>query len=306
MEGLIIKNISNDYTIKSNNNNYICKARGKFRKDKITPLVGDIVNFDEKNNYILKINKRKNYLIRPNVANIDNALIVTSVKRPDLDTNLLDKLLTIISYNNIEPIICFTKLDLLTNEERKEIDKYINYYKNVGYKVLTNESKKNFKNIFSNKITVLPGQSGAGKSSLLNMLDKKLKLQTNEISDALNRGKHTTRHTELFEVLDGYIVDTPGFSQVDFCDMTERDIRDNMKEIFDNTHYCKYRDCLHIKEDGCKVKELVENGIILQSRYNNYKQFIELINKTRKQSYFMLFCNKGSVIYENIYINIKL
>ena len=282
MEGLIIKNISNDYTIKSNDNIYICKARGKFRKDKIIPLVGDIVNFDEKNNYILKINKRKNYLIRPNVANIDNALIVTSVKKPDLDTNLLDKLLTIISYNNIEPIICFTKLDLLTKEERKEIDKYINYYKNIGYKVVTNESKDNFKNIFKNKITVLTGQSGAGKSSLLNMLDNNLKLKTNEISTSLNRGKHTTRHTELFELLDGYIVDTPGFSQVDFYDMKETDIRDNMKEIFDNTHYCKYRDCMHIKEDNCKVKELVSAGQILPSRYNNYKQFIEIINKTRK------------------------
>ena len=277
MEGLIIKNISNDYTIKSNNHIYLCKARGKFRKEKLTPLVGDNVTFDEKTNYILKINKRKNYLIRPSVSNIDNALIVTSVKQPDLDTNLLDKLLTIISYNNIEPIICFTKLDLLNEDEKENIKIYIDYYKKIGYKVVTNEKKENFNNLFKNKITVLTGQSGAGKSSLLNMLNPRLKLKTNEISKALNRGKHTTRHTELYELLDGYIVDTPGFSGVDFHDMTEEDIRHNMKDIFDASHNCKYKDCTHIKEDNCHVKELVKLGEILPSRYENYKHFIKNI-----------------------------
>ena len=277
MEGLIIKNISNDYTVKSNNHIYLCKARGKFRKEKITPLVGDNVIFDEKTNYILKINKRKNYLIRPSVSNIDNALIVTSVKQPDLDTNLLDKLLTIISYNNIEPIICFTKLDLLNEDEKENIKIYIDYYKKIGYKIVTNEKKENFNNLFKNKITVLTGQSGAGKSSLLNMLNPRLKLKTNEISKALNRGKHTTRHTELYELLDGYIVDTPGFSGVDFHDMTEEDIRHNMKDIFDASHNCKYKDCTHIKEDNCHVKELVKLGEILPSRYENYKQFIKNI-----------------------------
>ncbi len=282
MEGLIIKNISNDYTVKNNNNIYICKARGKFKKDKIIPQVGDKVTFDEKNNYILKIHKRKNTLIRPSVANIDQALVVTSVKSPDLDTNLLDKLLTIISYNNIEPIICFTKLDLLSNKELESINNYISYYKKIGYKVVTNTNKNNFKNLFKGKITVLTGQSGAGKSSLLNFLKPSLKLRTNEISKALNRGKHTTRHTELYELYDGYLVDTPGFSNVDFHDMNKIDIRDNMKEMFDNLHNCKYRDCIHIKEDGCAVTKLVEEGLIIPSRYNNYKHFINSINKTKK------------------------
>lgn len=277
MEGLIIKNISNDYVVKNNSKTYTCKARGKFRQNKITPLVGDKVIFDEQNNYILEIKKRKNYLIRPTVANIDQALIVTSVKNPNLDTNLLDKLLTIISYNNIEPIICFTKLDLLNKMELENINNYIEYYKKIGYKVVTNSSKNNFNNLFENKITVLTGQSGAGKSSLLNMLDENLELKTNEISYALNRGKHTTRHTELYELLNGFIVDTPGFSQVDFHGMTIYDIRDNMKDMFDNLHDCKYRDCMHIKEDGCQVKKMVETNQILTTRYNNYKQFIESI-----------------------------
>ena len=275
MKGLIIKNISNDYLVKTNKGEYLCKARGKFRNNNITPLVGDRVDIDENNNYILSIEKRKNFLIRPSVANIDQALIVTSVKEPDFSTNLLDKLLVIISYNNIEPIICLTKLDLLLDEERKKIDEYINYYSNIGYKVITNENKNNFKNIFKDKITVLTGQSGAGKSSLLNMLDKRLELKTNEISKALGRGKHTTRHTELYEINNGYVVDTPGFSAIDLTSIPKIAIRDNMKEMFDNLDNCKYRDCMHLKEDGCEVKRKVNDNKILISRYNNYKSFIE-------------------------------
>ena len=224
---------------------------------------------------MLEILPRTNCLVRPSVANVDQAIIVSSVKNPELDTYLLDKLLTIISYNNIEPIICFTKLDLLSSEERKDIDRYIEYYQNIGYKVVTNEDKNKFREILKDKITVLTGQSGAGKSSLLNLLDRRLDLRTDEISKALNRGKHTTRHTELFEVMDGYVVDTPGFSNVDFHGMSNMDIRDNMKEMFDNLDDCKYRDCMHIKEDGCAVKEKVKDGQIKKSRYNNYKSFIE-------------------------------
>ena len=275
MEGIIIKNISNDYLVKSGNNEYICRPRGKFRNMKLIPLVGDRVIFDEDKKYLLEIKTRKSSLIRPSVANVDQALIVSSVKKPDFDANLLDKLLTIISFNRIEPIICFTKLDLLNNDERVEIDKYIEYYRKIGYVVVTNEDKNNFKDLFRNKISVLTGQSGAGKSSLINLLDSNLNLKTDEISLSLNRGKHTTRHTELYELLDGYIVDTPGFSSVDFREMTVSDIRDNMKEMFDNLHYCKYRDCMHIKEDDCYVKDMVLNGKIIKSRYENYKNFVD-------------------------------
>ena len=274
MEGLIIKNISNDYTIKSNKGIYVCKARGKFRKDKIIPLVGDIVEFDENNNYILEIKPRKNELIRPSVVNVDQAIIVTSVKEPDFDTVLLDKMLTIVSYNNIEPIICLTKLDLLNEQEKQTIEDYEKYYTSIGYKVIHN-NKSELINILKNKLSVFTGQSGAGKSTLLNLLDNKLELKTNEISKALGRGKHTTRHVELFEVLDGYVVDTPGFSSIDFNGMNNIDIRDNMKEMFDNLNYCKYRDCMHEKEDGCVIKEKVMNGEIIKSRYNNYISFIK-------------------------------
>ena len=275
MEGIIIKNISNDYTVRTNNNDLIvCKPRGKFRNDKLTPLVGDKVIIDKDEKVILEIKKRKNELIRPRVANIDQAIIVTSVKHPDFDSFLLDKLLSIISFNNIKPIICFTKLDLLNNKELETINNYMKYYEKIGYTVTNNQNKQEILSLIKDKVTVFTGQSGVGKSSLLNILDKNLELKTNDISYALNRGKHTTRHTELFEVCEGFLVDTPGFSCVDFNGMTKLDIRDNMNEMFDNLHNCKYRDCLHIKEDGCYVKKLVEEKEILESRYENYKNFL--------------------------------
>ena len=214
MEGIIIKNQSNDYTVRTSNGLYVCKPRGKFRNDKITPLVGDSVIIDDINNYLLEILTRKNSLIRPPIANIDIALIAVSVKEPNFDSNLLDKLLTIISFNNIEPVICLTKLDLLTEEERNEIDKITSYYQRIGYIVTDNNNIKEIKKIIKNKKVVLAGQSGAGKSSILNRLDKNLSLETNEISKALGRGKHTTRCVTLYEVDGALIADTPGFSSV--------------------------------------------------------------------------------------------
>lgn len=273
MIGKIIKQISNDYTVKTEDKIYICKPRGKFRNLGINPLVGDEVLIDEKNNYILEILKRKNELDRPNVANIDQVVIVTSVKIPDFSSNLLDKLLTIIEYNNIKPIICFTKLDLINNEELASIEKIINYYKKIGYEVYKNTDQK-LKDIFKDKITVFAGQSGAGKSSLLNRLDNSLNIEIGEVSIALGRGKHTTRHTELLEVLGGLIADTPGFSSISFKGMTSSDIRDNFIEFNKYRDNCEYKDCMHVNEVNCAIKENIKNGNILQSRYDNYLKFI--------------------------------
>ena len=273
MEGRIIKQISNDYTIKADKE-YICKARGVFRNKKETPLVGDIVEFDPNKKIIVKIKPRLNSLVRPAISNVDQAVIVTSVKEPDFSTNLLDKLLTIIEYNKIKPIICFTKLDLLNELEYKKILEYMAYYENMGYLILTNENKKNFKDIFKNKITVFTGQSGAGKSSLLNLLDSSLELKTSEISHALGRGKHTTRHTELLEIDNGLVADTPGFSAIDLSALKPIEIRDNMLDMFQALETCKYRDCMHIKEDGCSIKNRLETDHILKERYMNYLNFI--------------------------------
>ena len=274
MEGKIIKLISNDYTVLSNNKKYICKSRGKFRKLKISPLVGDQVVFDDINNYILEVKKRKNELVRPPVANIDQAFIITSVKHHNFSTNLLDKLIDIIEFNNIEPIICFTKLDLLNKEEQNDIDVYINYYKKIGYKVFINTQISEIKEQFKNKISVFTGQTGAGKSTLLNNINPNLKIKTDDISYALGRGKHTTRHVELIELENGFVADTPGFSSLEFIDMKDIDIRDNFVEFELYKEKCKYRDCMHDKEDECEVKNKVRSGDILESRYQNYLNFI--------------------------------
>ena len=275
MEGKIIKIISNDYTVLANNKIYVCKSRGKFRNQNITPLVGDIVYFDEKNNYILEVKKRKNELVRPPVSNIDQAVIITNVK-PTFNTNLLDKLLCIIEFNNIKPIICFTKLDLLNEEELNDIKQYMEYYKKIGYDVYDNRNIEDIKRIFKDKITVFTGQSGAGKSTLLNKIDKNLNLKTDEISIALGRGKHTTRHVELLDIENGFVADTPGFSSIDFIGMSNEDIRDNFIEFNEYKDGCKYRDCMHLNEDDCNVKN---NPNIFNSRYENYKNFIENYKK---------------------------
>lgn len=273
MIGRIIKIVSNDYTVKcEDGNTYICKARGVFRNKKITPLVGDFVKITKEKNLIEEIMKRKNELIRPPVSNIDIALVVTSAKEPDFSSNLLDKMIDIIEFNNIIPVICISKYDLLDNT--KEMDEIITYYKKIGYKVFINTQIEEIKKIFKDNVTILTGQTGVGKSSLINKLEKSMDLKTGEISKALGRGKHTTRHTELFELFDGYVADTPGFSSLNFIGMNKEDIRDNFIEFNEYKDKCKYRDCMHVNEDDCEIKRRVSNNEILKSRYDNYVKFI--------------------------------
>lgn len=275
MTGKIIKCISNDYTVLSENKEYVCKSRGLFRKLKITPLVGDIVDFDQNQCYILKIHSRKNELVRPPIANVDQAFIITSVKQPDFSTNLLDKLITVIEYNNIKPILCFTKLDLLQEEEKEKIKEIMNYYKSLKYQVYEKDQINEIRSCFKNKVSVFTGQTGAGKSTLLNHLDETLHIKTGEISLALGRGRHTTRHTELLSLSDGLVADTPGFSSISLKEMSIEDIRDQFVEFNMYRGSCKYKDCMHDKEDHCKIKELVHDGTILKSRYENYLKFIK-------------------------------
>lgn len=273
MQGKIIKQISNDYTVLIDDKEYICKPRGKFRKMNLTPLVGDEVEINNEH-YILEIKPRKNELTRPAIANIDEAVIITSLKEPDFSSNLLDKLLAIIEFNNIKPIIIFTKYDLLTQEEKQEINVYIDYYKKIGYETYMNDELKQISKIFKNKVSVFTGQTGAGKSTLLNNLNKKLNLKTDKISLALGRGKHTTRHTELLEVAGGLVADTPGFSAIDFKEMTNEDIRDNFIEFNKYRHECPFNDCMHVHESECNIRKKVDDGTILKSRYDNYIKFI--------------------------------
>ena len=273
MEGQIVKILSNLYFVNSNGKIYECHSRGKFRNDKITPTVGDYVKFDDINNYILEILPRKNTLVRPLVSNIDQAFIVTSCKSPDFSSNLLDKLLVILEFHNIKPIICLTKKDLLSKNELKEIKKIKKYYEKIGYTVLWNTNLFKIKRLFKNKTTVFTGQTGAGKSSLLNKLNKKLKLETGEISKALGRGKHTTRHVELIELFKGKVLDTPGFSSISFEELNNENIKNGFIEF--SKYDCPYQDCMHLKEKECKVIEAVKNNKILASRYENYQKIIQ-------------------------------
>lgn len=273
MIGRIVKLISNDYTVIGDQNCYVCKSRGKFRNQNISPKVGDMVEIDPVNQYILRVLPRKNELVRPPVSNIDQVIIITSVKHPDFSTNLLDKLLTIIEYHNIKPLICFTKLDLLSEHERPLIERYMNYYQ-IYYDCYQNTELEQIKQSFQDKITVFTGQSGAGKSTLLNHLDEDLHIKTNEISMALGRGKHTTRHVELLPLYGGYVADTPGFSDIEFTGMSKQDIRDNFEDFNSYRDQCKYKDCLHDKEDHCMIKDKVAAGVILQERYDNYLKFL--------------------------------
>jgi len=275
MRGQIIKLISDNYYVKYNNEIILCKSRGKFKKDNINLLVGDYVDFDLGDKVITNILPRKNELVRPSISNIDQAMILVSVKEPEFSSLLLDKMLTIIEFNNIKPIICFTKLDLLTTfNDKRLIKQYIGYYKKNGYKVLTNNQLFWLKRLFRNKVTVFTGQSGVGKSSLLNKINNKLNIKIAPISIALGRGKHTTRHVELLELCGGLIADTPGFSALDFIDMTKEDIRDNFIEFNKYKEKCEYRNCFHLNESDCEIKKMVEKRKILPSRYDNYKKFI--------------------------------
>ena len=279
MTGRVIKLISNKWTVEKEGQSYECSSIGKFKYLKISPLVGDLVEFDIDNKVITKIMPRKNELIRPPISNVDQAIILVSCKQPDFSSNLLDKMLVIIEYNNIKPIICFTKYDLLDNT--KEIDDIIKYYKKIGYEVYINKEIDDIKAILKGKITVLTGQTGVGKSSLLNSLKEDLNLATGEISKALGRGRHTTRHVELLNIDGGLVADTPGFSSLDFIGMNKKDIKDNFIEFYKNEDKCKYQDCIHVKEDGCYIKKLVDEKEIIESRYENYKKFIDSINEKK-------------------------
>ena len=272
MEGQITKILSNLYFVTSGEKVYECHSRGRFRNDNITPLVGDYVIFDDKENYILEIKDRLNNLDRPMVANVTQAFIITSCKEPDFSSNLLDKLLVVCHCNNIKPVICFTKLDLLNRNEYKAIKKYMKYYKKIGYKVITNNNLFIIKRLFKDNTTVFTGQTGAGKSTLLNKLDKRLDLETGEISKALGRGKHTTRFVELHNLFKGKVLDTPGFSSIDLTQYSKEQIRDSFIEF--SKYTCDYKDCFHINEKECKIKRNVELGNILEDRYNNYVKFI--------------------------------
>ncbi len=273
MQGQIIKIISDLHIVKSNNETYPCKPRGIFRKEHITPLVGDYVLFHKEKKIIEKVLPRRNEFQRPKVSNVDQAFIVTSLIHPDFSLNLLDKLLVLMEIHKVEPIITITKEDLVDKEELIKINEVLDYYKKIGYKVISNKDLDSIKKLISNKTSIFIGQTGAGKSTLLNKLNPGgWNLETGEVSLALGRGKHTTRVVELFDFLEGKVVDTPGFSALDFYKDSKEKIRDAFIEF--KKYPCPFKDCSHTKEKECFVKEQVLANNIMKSRYENYLNFI--------------------------------
>ena len=251
---------------------------------KISPKVGDYVIYHD--NIIDEIKPRINDLIRPAIANVDQVLLLFAAKKPDFQLNLLDQFLVLMEQNKVEASIVITKIDLLSEDELAEMKEKLSYYEKIGYKVFMVDSlfKRGFENIesiFEGKISVLSGQTGAGKSTFVNALIPGFNLKTQEISEALGRGKHTTTATELYEFMGGYIGDTPGFSKLDFSIMEKEDLKDYFIEF--SNYPCKFRGCLHDKEPGCGVKEAFLKNEILKDRYENYLKFLTDIKNTIKK-----------------------
>lgn len=288
-EGRIIKAISGFYYVKSEGEVHQCRGRGIFRKKNITPLVGDFVVFDKNNpdeGYVLEVKPRKNELVRPPVANIDQAILVSSATMPDFNPLLLDRFLVLIESKGIKPILFITKKDIIPEKQKQVIDRYVSEYREIGYQVELLSSKENinelgnFESYFSKNVSVIAGQSGVGKSSFLNAINPLLQLKTDDISKRLGRGKHTTRHVELVEVFDGLVADTPGFSALDFNEVKANELDECFPEISEQKSYCKFRGCLHNKEPKCAVKQAVENGEISTMRYEHYISFLnEIISR---------------------------
>ncbi|MEW9124009.1 MAG: ribosome small subunit-dependent GTPase A [Thermotaleaceae bacterium] len=289
IKGTIIKGIGGFYYVKAEDKIYECKARGKFRKEKVIPLVGDHVKISvhegSMQGVIESILHRTTELIRPPVANVNQAVIVFAIQRPEPNLSLLDRFLVLAENEGLNIVICFNKVDLATEDI---FNKLYNIYGNMGYEVIATSTKigtgiEPLKSCLKDKTTVFAGPSGVGKSSLLNKIQPNLALQTGEISEKIERGKHTTRHVELLSLdFGGWVLDTPGFSslQVDFIEKDQ--LQYLFKEFGSFIEECKFHPCSHIKEPDCGVKKALEENIIYSSRYDSYRKLLEEIEKARR------------------------
>lgn len=291
-KGQIRKALSGFYYVQDGQEFIRCRGRGVFRNRGVNPLVGDFVDYEVEgtsNGTITVVHERKNELVRPPIANIDQALLVFSLTEPDFNPLLLDRFLVVVESFQIEPIICLTKTDIVSEEERKKIQPYIEDYQNIGYTVIETyiddqQLKEKLTPILKDKVSVLAGQSGVGKSTMLNTILPELDLKTGIISEALGRGKHTTRHVELLDVCGGLLADTPGFSSFDFDEIDKEQLSYCFPDFRRVSDRCKFRECLHISEPKCAVQEGIKNGEIKEYRYKHYVKFLEEITD-RKPRY---------------------
>lgn len=290
IKGKIIKGVGGFYYVETSNGIYQCRARGVFRLEEKTPLIGDNVlirvsDEKDKEGYIEEIFERKNELVRPPVSNIDQIIIVFAAKKPKPNLWLIDKFIIQAESQELEIIICFNKVDLVSKDKT---NKFKSIYEKAGYRVIlasaeTGEGIDDLKEILKDKTSALAGPSGVGKSTLLNVIQPNLKLETGNISSKTARGKHTTRHTELLSLeIGGYVFDTPGFSSLDLDFIDEDYLNEYFIEIKKHSVNCKFRGCRHRKEPGCEVKKKVEENIISKERYDNYLSFLQDITERRK------------------------
>lgn len=289
IDGIIIKGIGGFYYVKTVDGIVECRARGIFREENITPLIGDKVRIrisnEDNSGYVEEIYPRSSQLLRPSVANITQAIIVMSIKKPDINTWLLDRFLIMAEHEKLEIIICLNKVDLAV-EKALELK---NVYEIAKYKVINTSTKtgigiEELKNSLNNNISVFAGPSGAGKSSLLNAISPNFKLETGDVSSKTKRGKHTTRHVELLDLHENtFVLDSPGFSSLN-VEFIEEDIelRDYFREIKRYGEKCRFISCLHSNEPDCAVKEQVEKGNISKERYVNYLLFLEEIKNIKR------------------------
>lgn len=291
MEGKIIKGIAGFYYVHTKSNKiYECKAKGIFRKNKIKPLVGDNVIIDildekEEKGNIISVLERQNELVRPAVANIDQALVIFAVAKPNPNFNLLDRFLIMMEKQNVKTIICFNKKDIAT---QKELELLKDTYIRCGYHIVFTSAKledgiDHIKELIKGRTTAVAGPSGVGKSSLINVLQPKALMETGAISEKIDRGKHTTRHSELIFIEDNsYIMDTPGFSSLYIEDLEKEELKDYFPEFIEYQDGCKFQGCMHVNEPKCMVKNALQEGKISRIRYNNYvEMFNELKDKRR-------------------------
>ena len=291
MQGKIIKGIAGFYYVHVVGSGlYECKAKGVFRKEKIKPLVGDMVEMDvldetEKKGNIVDILPRKNELIRPAVANIDQALVVFAVTKPKPHFNLLDRFLIMMESKDIPVILCFNKKDIATEPEIQQLK---DIYETCGYNIvftsaIEEENVSQLKELLKGKTTAIAGPSGVGKSSLINIIQPDAKMETGSISEKIERGKHTTRHSELIWIEDDtYIMDTPGFSSLYTNDFEKEELKFYFTEFSPFEGQCRFQGCDHVHEPGCAVKEALEEGKIHPVRYENYLEMYKELKEKRR------------------------
>ncbi|MDR7317359.1 ribosome small subunit-dependent GTPase A [Brevibacillus nitrificans] len=292
-EGRIVKALSGFYYVADGDRVFSCRARGLFKKKgaKVNPLVGDWVVYDainEEEGYVMEVGERTSELVRPPISNVDQAVLVFSMFKPAFSALLLDKFLVHTEHAGIDSVIILSKADQVPEEEVRAITQK---YEAIGYTVIPTSTKQEtrglqeVREVLHDRISVFAGQSGVGKSSLINALFPGVSLQTGDVSEKLGRGKHTTRHVELIPLEGGgYVADTPGFSSLEFMDLDELDLAEAFRDFAERSPDCKFRGCLHVTEPSCAVQEGVASGELSKERYENYLQFREELKEYQRRN----------------------